>query len=364
MIRTSALFLAIASLFWSLSVASDTGFKSAVPNRVFSFPQDHGKHPEFKTEWWYFTGNLAAADGSTFGFQLTFFRRGLAADTNRRSQWAATDVYAAHFAITKVDSNEFFHSELISREGPGLAGASASDLDVYVRDWKVKTESSGIRLVAHEGEYRLDLLLSQEKPPVLHGRDGYSLKGDSDSQASYYYSLTRLKVTGHITFKGSTHEVNGLAWMDHEFGSSILLADQTGWDWFSIQLDDGTELMVFHMRKADGTNERPFGTFISAQGEPVQLSGKQIVIKSSSTWKSPNTGAVYPARWSVEIPDLSLNLVIEPLIPDQELAATRSTGVVYWEGAIAVKGTKEGSSITGKGYVELTGYAGSLGGKI
>ena len=273
MIRTSTLFLVITSLFWGLSIASDTGFKSAVPNRMFSFPQDHGKHPEFKTEWWYFTGNLATADGSTFGFQLTFFRSGLAAETKRRSQWAVTDVYPAHFAITKVDSKEFFHSELIAREGPGLASASASDLDVYVRDWKAKAESSGIRLFAQEGEYRLDLLLSQEKPPVLHGKDGYSLKGDSDSQASYYYSLTRLKATGHITFKGSIYEVSGLAWMDHEFGSSILLADQTGWDWFSIQMNDGTELMVFHMRKGDGTTERPFGYFCSNPGRSGTLVG-------------------------------------------------------------------------------------------
>ncbi len=364
MIRISALFLIIASLFWGSAVAGDTGFKSAVPNRAFSFPQDHGKHPEFKTEWWYFTGNLATADKREFGFQLTFFRRGLAVEAKRRSKWAVTDVYPAHFAITKVDSKEFFHSELISREGPGLAGASENDLDVHVRDWKVKADSSGIRLFAKEGEYSLDLLLSQEKPPVLHGKDGYSLKGDSESQASYYYSLTRLKAAGHITFKGSTYEVSGLAWMDHEFGSSILLEDQTGWDWFSIQMNDGTELMVFHMRKADGTTERPFGTFVPIQGEPVHLSGKQIVIKPSGTWKSPGTGVVYPARWSVEIPELGLNLEIEPFIPDQELAATRSTGIVYWEGAVRVKGTKKGNEINGKGYVELTGYAGSLGGKI
>ena len=240
--------------------AEESPFTAAVPGRVFTFPQDHGKHPDFQTEWWYFTGNLDEGDSSQWGFQLTFFRRSLVAKPSpRRSSWTVRDLYPAHFAITDIKTGSFFHTKLLSREGPDLASAAPEDLNVHVKDWSATRQGEAILLKAQHEGYALDLRLVPAKPVVLHGKSGFSRKGNAKDQASYYYSFTRLNAEGSLVFQGKTHEVKGLAWMDHEFGSSMLLEDQAGWDWFSLQLDDGTELMVFHLRKKDGSSERPFG---------------------------------------------------------------------------------------------------------
>ena len=346
------------------AAAAESLFREAVPGRILTFPRDHGKHPGFRTEWWYFTGNLDSEDRK-WGFQLTFFRRGLAKEPARKgSSWAVRDIYPAHFALTDVTRGRFFHTELMSREGPGLAGAASDNLNVYVKNWSAVGQGEAIYLKAREHNYALDLILTAEKPPVLHGDRGFSRKGDSETQASYYYSMTRLKVRGTIIFDGRIQQVTGYAWMDHEFSSGILSADQAGWDWFSLQLDDGSELMVFHLRKKDGTPERPFGTFVTKEGKAVDLGKQRIIINPTGTWTSPRTRGVYPSGWKIEIPEQKISLEVTHVVQDQELATGRSTAVIYWEGAVSVKGLKDNKPVRGRGYVELTGYAHSMAGRL
>ncbi len=365
MFRGALVTILILAIIALQVAANGSHFATAVPGRAFAFPQDHGKHPGFQTEWWYFTGNLDSEPNDRWGFQLTFFRRSLLdGPSPRKSSWAVRDLYPAHFALTDVKNQRFFHTDLLSREGPGLAGAAHDDLNVYVKNWSVKRQGKAIVLQARQEGYALDLRLVPAKPVVLHGKSGFSRKGNAEGQASYYYSLTRINVTGEITFQGVTHKVKGLAWMDHEFGSSILFEDQAGWDWFSLQLDDGTELMVFHLRKRDGTAEPAFGTFIPENGTPVDLERQRIVLTPTEIWKSPHTAAPYPLRWSVEVPAQHLKLDVTPLTQDQELTGRRGPGIAYWEGAVAVEGWRNGTPIRGRGYIEMTGYARPLGGRL
>ena len=365
MLRICALFLTILALWTVPTLGQDQEFAAAVPGLALTFPKDHGKHPDFQTEWWYFTGNLESKGARRWGFQLTFFRRALfKGPPATLSSWAVRDLYMAHFALTDALNKRFFHTELLSREGPDLARAAGADLKVHLRDWSATRTNDEIRLKARENGQALDLSLVPEKPVVLHGKSGYSRKGQAENQASYYYSYTRLKASGTLTFQGAPHQVNGFAWMDHEFGSSMLLADQVGWDWFSLQLDDGSELMVFHMRRKDGTFEKPFGTFISKEGAATELSNEAVVISPKGAWTSPHTAAVYPSGWTIQVPEQRISLEITPLIRDQELSSGRFTRLTYWEGAVEAKGKKNGSEAHGRGYVELTGYAESMAGRL
>ena len=363
--RILAVWLCALAFFPSAPLASEVPIADTGPRRVLTFPKDHGKHPDFQTEWWYFTGNLDSDKDHGWGFQLTFFRRTLVREPTRKlSAWAVRDLYPAHFAITDITNREFFHTELLTRKGPGLAHAALGDLDVGVRDWTAKMQGDEIQITAREQDYALNLRLLPLKPVVLHGDAGFSRKGDSKDQASYYYSFTRLKAEGTLTFKGINHTVTGLAWMDHEFGSSILQNDQSGWDWFSLQLDDGTEIMVFHLRKKDNTFERAFGTFVPKEGPAVDLGEERIVIQPKGTWTSPTTKAVYPSGWTVEIPGRNIRLEVTPAIEAQELTSGSSTGIIYWEGAVTAQGFRDGKKIKGRGYAELTGYAHSLEGRL
>jgi predicted secreted hydrolase len=349
----------------ALAFASEVATKDTSTRLALTFPKDHGKHPDFQTEWWYFTGNLESEKEHRWGFQLTFFRRSFARELARKgSVWAAWDIYPAHFAITDISGRDFFHSELLTREGPGLAHSNPDDLDVSVRDWTAKRQGEEIQLTAREQDCALSLRLVPMKPVVLHGDAGYSRKGDSRDQASYYYSFTRLKAEGTLTFKGAKHRVTGLAWMDHEFGSSLLRNDQSGWDWFSLQLDDGTEVMVFHLRKKDNSFERAFGTFVPKEGPAVDLGKERIVILPTETWTSPTTKAVYPAGWTLEIPGRNIGLEVTPAFAAQELTSGLSTGIIYWEGAVNVRGFRDGKEVKGRGYAELTGYAHSMAGRL
>ncbi len=352
----------IATLATALHVCA-ADFERAKPGREFVFPEDHGRHPGFKTEWWYFTGNLRSESGAGFGFQLTFFRFALAGvDPETKSAWAVTDLYPAHFAITNVGAEQFHFAELISRQGPGLARASRDDLDVRIKDWSARREGEKIKLSASDDGFALNLALSPEKPVVLHGNGGFSEKGESPDQASYYYSFTRLKALGALSWKGKQYAVSGLAWMDHEFGSSILSENQAGWDWFSLQLDDGTEIMISYMRKSSGASEPAFGSFVSKDGRVEDLRTRKIQVRPTGVWVSPRTEARYPSGWTIQIPELDIALSVEPSVKNQELAPENSTGVVYWEGSVKITGKRNGADVTGKGYVELTGYAGSMGG--
>ncbi len=364
MLRILPLLILIMTSHFSNGLCSEQSFEDVVPGRVLSFPKDHGKHPETQTEWWYFTGNLDSKD-NRWGFQLTFFRRSMIRQKAfTDSAWGIRDIYPSHFAITDANGGRFFHSEIISREGPGLAMAKDDDLHVTVKNWKAYREGANIKLYASEGAYGIELTLSPSKPIVLHGENGFSRKGKDSKQASYYYSFTRLNATGVLKFDGKAHEVNGQVWMDHEFGSSILSGEQAGWDWFSIQLDDKTELMVFSLRDKKGVFEKPFGTLVLEDGKPVELSGKGIKITPTGSWTSQRSKTSYPSGWKLSVEDEEIELVVKPVIQDQELSTAGSTQVVYWEGAVDVTGYRKGKPVAGRGYVELVGYAHSMEGRL
>ena len=338
-------------------------FRPATAGYRYEFPRDHGSHPAFRTEWWYYTGHLHAKDGRSFGFELTFFRRAIPSEEvkTQPSQWSITQLYLAHFAVTDIEGRRFHFSEKLSRAGLGKAGADESQLHVWIDDWRVGTSTDSTNsqtLVARDGEIALALTLQSTKPVVIHGHDGISRKGAEAGQASHYYSFTRLAASGKLTIGKEQFEVTGTSWMDHEFGSADLGKDLVGWDWFSIQLTDESELMLYRLRRRDGSSDPvSSGTVVSPDGQARHLSVTDIGIETSETWTSPESKATYPNTWHIAIPSLALSLDLVPLLAEQELRTSRSTQVTYWEGAVAVSGTKQGKPVQGVGYVELTGYA-------
>ncbi len=349
-------------------------FRSAEPGYRFIFPRDHGPHEDFRTEWWYFTGQVADRDGRRFGYQLTFFRTGMAEDAPHRnpSAWAIRHLYLAHFAITDVGGGRFRYADRIARPGPGLAGVEPAcpagrpkagnkaegTNRVWIDRWSAAREGDTHHLRAADREIALDLRLQESRRPVIHGRNGLSRKGEGPGAASHYYSLTRLATRGSLTVAGRTFEVSGLSWMDHEFMTNELGPDQVGWDWFSIQLDDGYDLMVYRLRRSDGTIEpASSGTLVLPNGGTIHLPRDAVRPEVLERWKSPRSGAVYPVGWRLQIPAHGIDVTVIPRLNDQELVTTRSTGVTYWEGAIRVEGTRRGRAVAGEGYLELTGYA-------
>lgn len=349
-----------------VAIPSDgAGFARVEGPRPFDFPADYGAHVEYQTEWWYYTGNLETSEGRHFGYQLTFFRRALvppAQRQDRASNWAADHAYMAHFALTDVTGGRYQAFERFARGAAGLAGAEAYPYLVWLEDWSVAEEQPNVyRLHAAQGGLTVDLLLTDRKGPILHGEDGYSRKGPDLGNASYYYSQTRLDSSGTVQVGEVTYQVNGSSWMDHEWSTSALAADQVGWDWFALQLDDGSELMVFQIRRADDSVD-PFssGTLIEPDGSVRHLRLADFQIGVSGTWRSPRSAATYPARWTVEVPVADLRLEIEPYLADQEL----DISFVYWEGAVLVRGDRNGSPMSGDGYIELTGYASSMQGRF
>jgi predicted secreted hydrolase len=334
------------------------GFARALTPRPFVFPDDHGPHPEFRTEWWYYTGNLQTADGRHFGFQLTFFRTALAPSmAARASRWASREAYMAHFALTDTAGRRFRSASRSSRAALGLAGAHARPFEVWVEDWAAQGlagDASPVRLRAADGDAAIDLTLESAKPPVLQGDRGLDRKSASPGNASYYYSLTRMPARGRVTVGGVAFEVGGLAWMDREWSTSSLGADLVGWDWMALQLDDGRELMLYHLRRADGSAD-PFssGRLVETDGTSHSLALNDFRIDVLDSWSSPRDGTRYPSRWRITIPAESLELDVVPRLSDQELALT----VRYWEGAVRVGGHGRGRPIAGVGYVELVGYA-------
>jgi predicted secreted hydrolase len=350
------------------------GYLRAVEPRDLVFPADHGPHPDYQTEWWYYTGNLVADGGQRFGYQLTFFRRALVPPDlrlERESAWAADQVYMAHFALTGVSGGRFQATERFTRGSAGLAGAQAAPYHVWLEDWAVEEVEPGVTRMRARTAFQdsdqsqeglsLDLVLVDAKGPILQGDRGYSPKGPQPGNASYYYSLTRLETLGTVQVGETVYPVSGLSWMDHEWSTSALAADQVGWDWFSIQMDDGSELMVFQLRKEDGSID-PFssGTFVAPDGSTRHLGRDEFEIRVEDTWRSPHTGATYPARWTVVVPAEDLVLEIEPYLADQELTLSYA----YWEGAVRVEGERAGKAVRGSGYVEMTGYAGSIKGQF
>ena len=339
-------------------------WKAADPSYELVFPRDHAAHPDHRIEWWYYTGNLRAPDGRRFGYQLTFFRFGVDREPVNPSRWAVRDLYMAHFAVTDIERGAHHVAERLNRAGIGWAGASTATLHVWNDGWAAtldERDRGSHRLAASsdDGGLAIDLLLDPAAPPVLHGVNGFSQKGAEVGNASHYYSLTRLRTTGRLTIDGEAFDVEGLSWMDHEFGTSFLEPAQAGWDWFSIQLDDGTDLMVYVMRRIDGARDpRSSGTLVAAEGR-VPLRVDDFRLTPGRRWTSPASGAAYPVAWRVEIPPHGLDLEVTAAVDAQELQTGRSTGVTYWEGAIDVRGTRRGAPVAGSGYLEMTGYAGA-----
>ncbi|RNC70116.1 MAG: carotenoid 1,2-hydratase [Desulfuromonadales bacterium] len=340
----------------ALRAHPDEGFARATEPRRFVFPEDHGPHPGFRTEWWYFTGNLATGDGRRFGYQLTFFRVALSPEpVQRTSRWGTDHIITAHFALTDVAGKRFHHAERYGREALGLAGAGGRPLRVWLDDWSaVETGNRPWRmhLTAREGEAEIDLTVSARRPEVLNGEGGLSRKGGEQGNASYYYSIPRLETAGTVTVAGRTYSVSGLSWLDREWSTSALGAAQSGWDWFALQLDDGRDIMFYLLRNRDGSSD-PWssGTLVAADGSYRHLSRDQVRIDVLDRWPSPATGIRYPSRWRFRIPAEGVDLEIVPRLADQELRTT----VRYWEGAVSVQSRIPGGS-AGSGYVELTGY--------
>lgn len=338
-------------------------FQNAEPGYRYRFPDDHGSHDAFRTEWWYYTGHLRAANGRRFGYQVTFFRRAIEPDRIGAitSQWAIRHLYLAHVALSDLDGKRFRYAEKVSRAGLGKAGAETGRLHVWIDRWSVEaaaTSNAPHHLRASTGDFALDLTVSPEKPPVVHGEHGVSRKGAEPSQASHYYSFSRLATSGTLVVNGERLSVRGTSWMDHEFGSGDLGEDLVGWDWFSIQLNGGTELMLYRLRRTDGTVAPvSSGTVVLPNGHTRHLPLAETQVEVLDHWTSPASGARYPARWRVTVPGLALLLDVRPLLSDQELITSHSTQVTYWEGAVEVSGWLHETPITGHGYVELTGYA-------
>ena len=339
-------------------------WKAADPGYELSFPRDHAAHPDHRIEWWYYTGNLRAADGRRFGYQLTFFRFGVDLQPVNPSRWAVRDLYMAHFAVTDIGLGAHHVAERLNRAGIGWAGASTETLHVWNDGWAVTLDESDRRIqrlaaASDDGGFAIDLRLDPAGPPVLHGVNGFSQKGAEVGNASHYYSLTRLRTTGRLVVGGETLDVEGLSWMDHEFGTSFLEPAQAGWDWFSIQLDDGTDLMVYVMRRMDGARDpRSSGTLVSQNGVS-HLRVDDYRLTPGRRWTSPSSGAAYPVTWRIESPPHGLELEVTAAVDAQELETGQSTGVTYWEGAIDVGGTRDGAPVAGSGYLEMTGYAGA-----
>ena len=340
---------------------SDAFARATIPGAV-QFPRDLGSHEEYQTEWWYYTGNLQTEDGRDFGYQFTIFRRALQPFSEMPlvedpSGWRSNQIYLAHFTISDVDRNEFYATEKLSRGGANLAGAQSEPYRVWLEDWSVSDITPGkTRLKAETEDVSLDITLTQTMPPVLHGDGGLSRKGTEPGNASYYYSIVQQETSGRLAVGDETFDVAGLSWKDHEFSTSALSPGSIGWDWFSLQLDNGTALMLFQIRREDGSIE-PYssGSFIDADGTVQALSHEDWQLEVLDTWTSPASGAEYPSRWRWRFPIIDLELEGRPLMADQEL----NVSTVYWEGASEFSGTLSGVPVTARGYVEMTGYAGT-----
>ncbi len=346
-----------------LAPATEPAFARALAPRAFHFPEDHGPHSEFQTEWWYYTGNLETEQGRHFGYQLTFFRRGLdPRPGSRGADLAATEIYFAHFAVTDVQGKSHPFTERFSRGAGGLAGASGSPFHVWLEDWSVESvesDGSSVRLVASDGAWRLNLTLRATKPIVAHGDAGLSAKSDQPGNASYYLSYTRLETEGTLTQDGSDIPVAGQSWFDHEWSTSALGAQAVGWDWYSLQLSDGRDLMLFRIRNADGTIDSVSGgTLVEQDGTVRHVRSSDVSIDVLEHWRSPESGGTYPSRWRLQLPSEGIELTLAPWLSDQELRVS----FPYWEGAVRITGTIAGREVTGNGYVELTGYVRSMQG--
>lgn len=332
-----------ASLFASFLLPLST-LLTAAPRSDLSFPRDHGSHPDAAVEWWYYTGHLRDEGGREYGFQLTFFR--------------VREMHLAHFAWSDAARKSFRYEEKTHLALPGIASAAVGRLAVANEDWSAEESGGAHRLHAAGRGWDLSLALKAARPPVVNGENGLSRKGPGANEYSRYVSIPRLAATGTMRNGPVTYSLSGTAWFDHEWGPGALPAEAAGWDWFALQLDDGSDLMLYRMRaRGGGATAFSSGTFAPAEGQPQTVRWPDIALVETAFWKSPRSGARYPARWSLAVARLGLDVTIEPYFPDQELVTEQSTGVIYWEGACRVKGSRQGRPVAGRAYAELTGYA-------
>ena len=357
----------LIALFIADSAATaENGFRQITGPCDLNYPSDHGPHTDYRTEWWYYTGNLTDAQGHRFGFQLTFFRSALQPPEKRsrwpesKSAWRTDQIYLAHAAITDIDEGRHLQAEQMARQALSMAGArqSAETVTIHLNTWQATIKPDSQHLKATTGEFSFALDLKPAKPLIVHGEKGYSRKGSSPEQASCYASFTRLSTIGTLTIAGQPYAVQGLAWMDHEFSTAPLAADIIGWDWFSLQLSNGSEIMLYMLRQADGTmNPSSSGTLVPPSGQARHLQPEDIAIQPLAYWTSPRSNARYPVKWRVTIANPSLDLTVTARLEDQEMQTPQSTDVTYWEGSVQADGNYGGTAVSGVGYVELTGYA-------
>lgn len=352
----SAVWLALTA---AAAPAGEPDWALALPGWAYQFPRDHFAHPDFKTEWWYFTGNLAADDGREFGFQLTFFRQGVRRGDAARTRFAVDDIKLAHFAITDLGAGKFRFAQRVSRGSFGDAGFSDGSRVAWIEDWTLQLTGPGrFRLEARDADFALALDLEAAKAPVFHGENGVSQKSEGEGRASHYYSYTRLAAEGVLTLSGREIPVKGWSWFDQEWATNQLTEDQTGWDWLSLQFEDNTELMIFQIRLKDGGRD-PFshGTWIDADGKTTSVKDADFELVPGRIWRSKESGGDYPVEWKLRIPKLDLDLDVTAAMDGQELVLRP---ISYWEGSVRARGTRSGKEMRGRGYLEMTGYAGGL----
>ncbi|MEP6715008.1 MAG: lipocalin-like domain-containing protein [Terriglobia bacterium] len=329
--------LALALFFLPLA-GGGLPYREALPGYRFQFPRDHFEHQDFRTEWWYYTGNVKDSSGKRFGFELVFFRQGERHETDNRSVWDVQDLYLAHAALTDASGKRFLYEERLNRAGPGIAGASFERRRIWNGNWSAQWSGESQQLDAVTEHFRFHLNLRPEKPFVIQGENGVSQKAEGPGRASHYVSFPRLDVSGTI----NANKVEGTAWMDHEWFTEQLAGSQVGWDWFSVQLDDRTELMLFELRRKDGSVD-PYssGTFIDAAGKAHHLRRDEFQLEPLAKWN------LYPVEWRLRVPALKIDILCKAVLQDQELKGRTR----YWEGAVYYSGTH-----SGVGYLEMTGY--------
>src|SRR5258708_965813 len=333
-------------------------YRAALPGYRYEFPRDYFDHPDFQTEWWYYTGNLKSAEGHRFGFELTFFRQAVSRDPAKTGAWDLKDLYLGHLALSDLDGGKFFYSERTNRSGPGIADANESLGRIWNGNWQIQWGGNHQELHAIDPHFQLHLTLHSEKSPVIHGENGVSQKAEGPGRASHYISLTRLATSGIVNLADKKFEVQGTSWMDHEFFTHQLEADQMGWDWLSLQLDDHTEVMIFHIRRKDGSiDPHSAGSYVDAEGKTQHLRSNDFTLEpGGDKWTSPVTGAEYPIHWKIAIPKLAIELDAKTPLASQELSGHIELAPTYWEGAVVLTGQRNSRPLSGVGYLEMTGY--------
>lgn len=342
-------------LFALPSFAYGAAPPAVLAERRLAFPRDHGAHPDLRTEWWYVTGELHAGE-RRFGFQVTFFRSRVDATQQMQSRFAAKQLVFAHAALTDVQGHRLWHDGRIARAGFGIAEASEADAQLVLRDWSLARQGEAWQARLPARDFALDLRCTPTQPVLLQGRAGLSRKGPDAAQASYYYSLPQLAVAGRLTLQGRAFDVSGKSWLDHEWSEALLHPDAVGWDWIGMNLDGGSALTAFRLRRRDGTSLWDGGSFRSADGRLFIAQQGETEFRPGRRWTSPASRASYPVEWTVRTP--ADFYTVRAVVDDQELDSRGSTGSIYWEGLSELfdsKGRKVGA-----GYLEMTGYASRL----